>query len=168
LSDDRVWFVAERFEQLRDLLFEFGYALDPGPRDPNEWNELHYEDPPTGVVRLKGVRLRVLEDEDSDFDPEITFSIEELWSADYVDGAQSERGLYLVEYSYHAHHHGVDQRWDFDPARHPEAPFHQHPPGRGPERRALGGPISPADALQAFAKWIEEHGQASRKPDQDS
>lgn len=80
MSDDRVWFVAERFEQLRDLLFEFGYALDPGPRDPNEWNELHYEDPPTGVVRLKGVRLRDLQDEDSDFDPEITFSIEELWS----------------------------------------------------------------------------------------
>ena len=168
LSDDRVWFVAERFEQLRDLLFEFGYALDPGPRDPNEWNELHYEDPPTGVVRLKGIRLRDLEDEDSDFDSEITFSIEELWSADYVDGAQSERGSYLVEYSYHAHHHGVDQRWDFDPARHPEAPYHRHPPGRGPERRALDGPISPADTLQAFARWIEEHGQASREPDQDS
>ena len=31
LSDDRVWFVAERFEQLRDLLFEFGYVLDPRP-----------------------------------------------------------------------------------------------------------------------------------------
>jgi hypothetical protein len=60
----------------------FGYALDPGPRDPNEWRELHYEDPPTGVVRLKGVRLRDLEDDDSDLDPEITFSIEELWSAD--------------------------------------------------------------------------------------
>ena len=34
LSDDRVWFVAERFEQLRDLLLEFGYALDPGPAIP--------------------------------------------------------------------------------------------------------------------------------------
>jgi len=112
LSDDRVWFVAERFEQLRDLLFESGYALDPGARDPNEWHELHYEEPPTGVVRLKGVRLRDLEDDDSDFDPEITFSIEELWTADYVDGAQSERGYYLVEHSYHAHHHGIDQRWD--------------------------------------------------------
>jgi hypothetical protein len=78
LSEDRVWFVAERFEQLRDLLLEFGYALDPGPRDPNEWHELHYEEPPTGVVRLKGVRLRDFEDDDSDFDPEITFSIEEL------------------------------------------------------------------------------------------
>jgi hypothetical protein len=64
------------------------------------------------VVRLKGVRLRDLEDEDSDFDPEITFSIEELSSSDYVDSAQSERGYYLVQYSYHAHHHGIDQRWD--------------------------------------------------------
>jgi hypothetical protein len=168
LSDDRAWFVAERFEQLRDLLFESGYALDPGPRDPNEWHELHYEEPPTGVIRLKGVRLRDLEDDDSDFDPEITFSIEELWSADYVDGAQSERGYDLVEHSYHAHYHGIDQRWDFDPARHPEAPYHRHPPGRGSERRALDGPISPADALQEFANWIEEHDQASREPDRDS
>lgn len=167
VSDDRVWFVADRFEQLRNLLFESGYALDPGPRDPNEWNELHYEEPPTGVVRLKGVRLRDLEDNDSDFDPEITFSIEELWSADYVDGAQSERGYHLVEYSYHAHYHGVDQRWDFDAARHPEEPY-RHPPGRGSERRALGGPISPADALQQFARWIEKQNQASREPDRDS
>ena len=119
VSDDRVWFVAERFEQLRDLLLEFGYALDPGSRDPNEWHELHYEDPPTGVVRLKGVRLRDLEDDDSDFDPEITFSIEELWSPDHVDGAQSERGYYLVEYSYHAHYHGIDQRWESRYARIP-------------------------------------------------
>ena len=162
LSDDRVWFVAERFEQLRDLLLEFGYALDPGSRDPNEWHELHYEDPPTGVVRLKGVRLRDLEDDDSDFDPEITFSIEELWSPDYVDGALSERGYYLVEYSYHAHYHGIDQRWDFDATRHPEAPYHRHPPGRGSERRALGGPISPAGALQEFANWIDEHEQGVR------
>jgi hypothetical protein len=160
VSHDRVWFVAERFEQLRDLLFEFGYALDPGPRDPNEWNELHYEDPPTGVVRLKGVRLRDLEDDDSDFDPEITFSIEELRSSDYVDSAQWERGYYLVQYSYHAHYHGIDQRWDFDPARHREAPYHRHPPDRGAERRAPSGPINPAAALREFAKWSGEHDQA--------
>jgi hypothetical protein len=86
-----VWFVAERFEQLRDLLLAFGYALDPGPRDPNEWHELHYEEPPTGVVRLKGVRLRDLEDDDSDFDPEITFSIED--GKEGVWGSSPQEGL---------------------------------------------------------------------------
>jgi hypothetical protein len=156
VADDRVWFVAERFEQLRDLLFEFGYALDPGPRDPNEWDERHYEDPPTGVVRLKGVRLRDLEDEESDFDDSITFTIEELWSAEYADQARSERGYWLVEYSYHAHHHGVDQRWDFDPTGHPEAPYHRHPPGRGSEREPLDQPISVADAILAFHRWVDE------------
>jgi hypothetical protein len=75
---------------------------------------------------------------------------------------QSERGYYLVEYSYHAHYHGIDQRWDFDATRHPEAPYHRHPPGRGSERRALGGPISPAGALQEFANWIDEHEQGVR------
>ena len=87
-----------------------------------------------------------------------------MWSADYVDDAQSERGYHLVEYSYHAHYHGIDQRWDFDPARHPEAPYHRHPPDRGSERRVLGGPVSPPDALQEFAKWIEEHDQAPPEP----
>jgi hypothetical protein len=79
MSDKRVWFVAVRFERLVELLFVDGQAVDPGPRDPNEWHELHDEDPPTGLVRIKGVRLSDPEDEDSDFDPEITLSIEELW-----------------------------------------------------------------------------------------
>jgi len=156
VSDERVWFVAERFERLRDLFFELGYAPDPGPRDPNEWDELHYEDPPTGLVRLKGVRLRDPNDEDSDFDPEITFSIAELWSPEYAEGAESERGYFLVEYSYHAHHHGVDQRWDFDPTGHPDMPYHRHPPGAGTERQPLPDPIDPADAIRIFHQWIEE------------
>lgn len=147
--------MADRFEQLRDLLFASGYALDPGPRDPNEWDEIHYEEPPTGAVRMKGVRLRDLDDEASDFDPEITFSIHELWSTALVADAISERGFVLVEYSYHAHSRGVDQRWDFDPTGHPEMPYHRHPPGRGTQREALAGPIQPSDAIHSFHVWVE-------------
>ena len=164
VAGDRVWFVAERFEQLRDLLFQYGYALDPGPRDPSEWHELHYEDPPTGLVRLKGIRPRDVDDEDSDFDPEITFSIQELWSAAAEEGAQSERGYFLAAYSYHAHYHGTDQRWDFDPSGHPEMPYHRHPPSAGVQRRPVDRPITPEEAVHEFDEWIkrnEEQGSAN-------
>lgn len=158
MSSLRVWFVSDRFEHLRDAMGEFGYALDPGPRDPNEWQELHREDPPAGLVRLKGVRLHDPYDEDSDFDPEITFSVTELWAPAHIDNAREERGLYLVEYSYHGHHHGADQRWDFDPARHPEAPYHYHPPAE-PDQRRPAGQMSVCDALAAFDTWISNERQ---------
>jgi hypothetical protein len=147
--------VAERFEALRDILFEHGYAVDPGPRGPSEWNERHWEDPPTGLARIKGMRLADLEDEDSDFDPKISVSIEEYWSRDHVDQAQSARGFYLVEYSYHAHFHGTNQRRDFDPPGHPDIPYHQHPPPDGERRQRMDGPIDPADAIKEFHAWIE-------------
>lgn len=155
MTRERVWFVAERFERLAEMLFERGYAVDPGPRDPNKWHELHYEDPPTGLVRLKGIRLSEPEDENSDFDRQITFSMQELWSVDHVTQAQTERGYHLVAYSYHGHCHGVDQRWDFDPTGHPDSPYHQHPPAGG-ARRPLSGPISPEAAVLAFHAWIDE------------
>jgi hypothetical protein len=39
-------------------------------------------------VRLKGVRLHNPHDEDSELDPGITFSIQELWAPAHVEGAQ--------------------------------------------------------------------------------
>jgi hypothetical protein len=129
-----------------------GYLPAPDPRDPDEWDEKHQEDPPIGLVRLKGVRLG-LEDPDADFDDEITFSVQEFWSQSHVDGAQSEQGYYLVGYSYHAHCHGIDQRWDFDPIKHPDMPYHFHPP-REVSRAREPGPITPEDALDAFEEWM--------------
>ena len=76
-----------RFEQLQELLFARGYLVDPGSRDPNEWRD----DPPLGLVRLKGVALRG-EGDDAQPDPRITFSIVELWSADRVEDAHEEQG----------------------------------------------------------------------------
>jgi len=56
-----------RFEQLQELLFARGYLIDPGSRDPNEWRD----DPPLGLVRLKGVALRG-EGDEAEPDPRIT------------------------------------------------------------------------------------------------
>lgn len=113
----------------------------------------HHEDPTTGLVRLKGIRLSEPEDESSD--RQITFSMQELWSVDHVTQAQTERGYQLVAYSYHGPYHGDDQRWDFDPIGHPDAPSHEHPPAEG-ARRSLSGPISPEAAVRAFHTWIDE------------
>jgi len=78
-----------RFEQLQELLFARGYLVDPGSRDPNEWRD----DPPLGLVRLKGVALRG-EGDDAEPDPRITFSIVELWSTDRVEDAHEEQGYW--------------------------------------------------------------------------
>lgn len=148
----RIWFVASRFERLKDHLLVNGYALDPGSRDPNQWEELAREDPPLGLVRIKGVRLVDPTDADSAFDEQISFSIEEWWTTDHVADALDEQGYYLAQYSYHAHYHGTDQRWDFDPLRHPDEPYHFHPPGS--DVRKPGQPVTPEDALDAFEGWI--------------
>jgi hypothetical protein len=72
-----------RFEQLQELLFARGYPIDPGGRDPNEWRD----DPPLGLVRLKGVALKG-EGEEAEPDPRITFSIAEFWSAGRVEAGR--------------------------------------------------------------------------------
>ena len=129
-----------RFEQLQELLFVRGYLVDPGGRDPNEWRD----DPPLGLVRLKGVALRG-EGDDAEPDPRITFSIAELWSADQVEGAYQEQGYWLAGYAYHGQVGTASLRYCFDPQRHPEMPYHRHPPdgkAREPWRR-----VSPEEAL---------------------
>ena len=91
-----------RFEQLQELLFARGYLVDPGGRDPNEWRD----DPPLGLVRLKGVAMRG-DGDDAEPDPRVTFSIAELWSADRVEDAFEEHGYWLAGYSYHGQVGGV-------------------------------------------------------------
>lgn len=156
MASDRVWLVADRFEQIKVGLLARGFAIDPGPRDPNEWDEIHLNDPPTGLVRLKGVRLADLDDDDSDFDPDITFSVAEYWTTDLVDGAPEERGFHLAECSYHGHCHGSNLRWDFDPARHPTEPWHHHPPHQDGDPRITTAiePITPEQAMDDFGTWI--------------
>jgi hypothetical protein len=144
-----------RFERLQELLFARGYLIDPGGRDPNEWRD----DPPLGLVRLKGVALRG-EGEDAEPDPRITFSIVELWSSDRVEDAHEEQGFWLTAYAYHGQVGGVSLRYCFDPQRHPEMPYHRHPPHS--ERRESSRLTSPAEVLDEIEALVAEEEAAGR------
>jgi hypothetical protein len=144
-----------RFEQLQELLFAHGYLVDPGGRDPNEW----HDDPPLGLVRLKGVAMRG-EGDDAEPDPRVTFSIAEFWSADRVEDAYEEHGYWLAGYAYHSQVGDVSLRYCFDPERHPEMPYHRHPPGseaREPWRR-----VSVEEALEDVNAVAAEQRRAGQ------
>ncbi len=144
-----------RFEQLQELLFARGYLVDPGGRDPNEWRD----DPPLGLVRLKGVALKG-EGEEAEPDPRITFSIAELWSADWVENAYEEQGYWLAGYSYHGQVGGASLRYCFDPQRHPEMPYHRHSPDgntREPWRR-----VGAEEVLEGVDALVAEERRAGR------
>ena len=130
-----------RFEQLQELLFARGYLVDPGGRDPNVWRD----DPPLGLVRLKGVAM-CGDGDDAKPDPRATFSITELWSADQVEDAYEEHGYWLAGYAYHGQVGDVSLRYCFDPGRHPEMPYHRHPSGR--ETREPWRHVSAEEALE--------------------
>jgi hypothetical protein len=137
-----------RFEQLQELLFTRGYLIDPGSRDPNEWRD----DPPLGLVRLKGVALRG-EGDEAEPDPRITVSITEFWSNDWVEGAHEEQGYWMAGYAYHGQVGNVSLRYCFDPQRHPEMPYHRHPPDHGarePWRQV--GPEEMLEAVETLAR----------------
>ncbi len=144
-----------RFEQLQELLFARGYLVDPGSRDPNEWRD----DPPLGLVRLKGVALRGKGD-DAEPDPRITFSIVELWSADRVEDAHEEHGYWLAGYAYHGQVGETSLRYCLDPERHPEMAYHRHPPdGEGREPWRL---VSPEEVLDDIDALVAEEQDAGR------
>lgn len=93
-------------------------------------------------------------------DPRITFSIAEFWSIDRVEGAHREQGYWLAGYSYHAQVGDVSLRYCFDPQRHPEMPYHRHPPGgkgREPWRYA-----SVEEALEGVDALAAEQRSAGR------
>ncbi len=144
-----------RFEQLQELLFVRGYLVDPGGRDPNEWRD----DPPLGLVRLKGVAMRG-DGDDAEPDPRVTFSIAELWSADRVEDAYEEQGYWLTGYAYHGQVGGVSLRYCFDPGRHPEMAYHRHPAGskgREPWRR-----VTAEEALEGVDVLAAKERRAGR------
>jgi hypothetical protein len=136
-----------RFEQLQELLFARGYLIDPGGRDPNEWRD----DPPLGLVRLKGIALRG-EGEEARPDPRITFSIVELWSTDRVDDAHEEQGCWLAAYAYHGQVGDVSLRYCFDPERHQRCPITAiRPAARGGSPR--GRPVPRRYSMRSGCWW---------------
>lgn len=122
--------------------------------EPGEWHELHFGDPPTGLVRIKGVRLRDPDDEHSDLDPEVTFSIEELWRE--VGPAQSVASISSPTATTCTTTASTNAGTSTPPAI-PRCPYHQHPPSGG-DRRSRRRPIGPPEAIRAFDAWIDEGG----------
>jgi len=110
-------------------------------------------------VRLKGVALRG-EGDEAEPDPRITFSIAELWSADRVGDAHREQGYWLAGYSYHGQVGDISLRHCFDPQRHPEMPYHRHPPGE--KAREPWRHVSVEEALESAEVLAAEQRSAGR------
>lgn len=155
MRERQILIAYRRFGHLQELLFAHGYLIDPGGRDPNEWRD----DPPLGLVRLKGVALRG-EGDEAEPDPRITFSIVELWSNDRVEDAYEDQGYWLAGYAYHGQVSNASLRYCFDPQRHPEMPYHRHPSGGdGREPWRL---VSPEEALEDVDVLMAEEESAGR------
>lgn len=146
--NSRIWFAHDRFHELAEMLFARGYLIDPAAPYPNGWDE-H-----TGLVQIRAVPLAG-DEEDAEPDERISFTITEWWSQEEVPEAQRRRGLYLAAYSYHGQ---VSRdptqrvRYDFDPVRHPESPYHRHDP-HSTERRPSEA-VSPEEALDDLERLI--------------
>lgn len=93
-------------------------------------------------------------------DSRISFNIVEFWLDEHVDGAHEEQGYWLAGYSYHGQVGELASRYCFDPQRHPEMPYHRHPP-RGEEREPWRL-VSPEEALEEVEALIAEEEEAGR------
>ena len=135
-----------RFEQLQELLFVRGYLIDPGGRDPNEWRE----DPPLGLVRLKGVALRG-EGDRAEPDPRVTFNIVEFWSSDHVEKPDDRRAAGLRRHALHEEPASFARRRRGDRRMRRPTPRLPHRPGarHGPQAiRAASCPPRPQLAAE--------------------
>lgn len=151
-----VLYVSDRYEELADLLDRWNYAIDRRAEN-SRWHERELKDPPTGLVRIRGVCLFNGEPQEA-----VAFSLTEWWVRGTPQhGAARVRGNTLVAYSYHGQAgEGVALRFDYDPFGHPEMPAHVHRPGSS--RRAAYGPVEPAEALEQFEELLFEKIAAGR------
>lgn len=148
MLDRDVEFVYDRFEELRLLLERWGWdVVERG--DLSEWDEGRRTDPVMGLVRIRGNR-------DSSM-PGFSFTLKEWWGWPPLDGPEERQGCVLAGYHYTAVS-SVMVRHCYDPARHPEMPFHIH---HGNDDPRLCDPITAEDALQVFEQRIAEELIAS-------
>jgi hypothetical protein len=162
-------FVPRRWEELVALLQGHGFDLadNTHPRFPNEWRD----DPPLGLVRVKGVWLPEADSNpDANEDERVTFSLTERWSVETTPFSLAEReGLWLASYAYNGHIAGDSRddgdrnhRHDFDPTKAQSIAYHRHPLGEANEVRVPEGPISADAALEDFLAVLAEEISAGR------
>lgn len=140
MSGLRIEFVFDRLEEIRDHLHVYGFRLDPRP-GASHVDPTYIAEPRTGLVEVTASL------EDSPL--EVRVVLVELWRPG-SDGAHAQRGLSVFAYTYWIGcvAPGIDLHYDLDPLRHPEMPFHWHPPTVGGSRRPCGE-ATPARAMQA-------------------
>lgn len=153
----QIWFAQRRYEELDALLASHGFAI--AARE-SRWDERSDDDPPVGYVRVHGWPL----DERGKVDRRVTVTLTERWSPQQPTSAATEhQGHWRTEYAYVARIDGVSRttqlRYDFDPERHPEMPYHSHSLSgdRTPWR-----PFDPGEFMQAVQQRVAnafEEGQ---------
>ncbi|HTR72182.1 MAG TPA: hypothetical protein VMG80_01190, partial [Solirubrobacteraceae bacterium] len=142
----RIWFVHERFEQLRALLERWGWeVVERG--DLSRWNEQGRHDPVLGLVSVRGRRAWPL-------GGEVTFTIKEWWGRPPLEGPERRQGLVLAGYHYTAQSIDRQVRHCYDAVRHPEAPYHVHP--RGDQKIRPEPAITAESALSLFEQRLAE------------
>ncbi|MGH2902340.1 MAG: hypothetical protein ACRDK7_01915 [Solirubrobacteraceae bacterium] len=152
-------FVSRRFEELHALLNARGYLLDLGGRERSRWED----DPPLGLIHMRAVLLPDSDEyEDADPDERITFTLTERWSEHSDPEALEREGLYLRSYSYHAQAGDARVRCEFDPAGHPELPYHLHPPDAPEHVRRGAQPTTPETVLGELDALIATERAAGR------
>lgn len=141
-----VWFVYERFEQLRDLLERWGWEIvERG--DLSAWDERRRSDPVMGMVRIRGQREWPL-------GGRVSITIKEWWGPPPLQGPEQQQGVALAGYHYTAQSARGQVRHCFDTIRHPQAPFHVHPHSN--EEIRPESPITVEEALVAFEQQLAE------------
>lgn len=142
----RIWFVYERFEQLRTLLERWGWEIVKRG-DLSRWNEQGRHDPSLGLVSIRGRRTWPL-------GGELTFTVKEWWGEPPLEGPELQRGLVLAGYHYTAQSIGRQVRHCYDTVRHPDTPFHVHP--KGDEQIRATHAITVEQALMLFEQRLAE------------
>jgi hypothetical protein len=141
-----IWFVYERFEQLRALLERWGWEIvERG--ELSRWNEHASHDPVLGLVSIRGRRAWPQGGQAS-------FTIKEWWGAPSASGPERQQGLVLAGYHYTAQSAKHQVRHCYDTARHPDAPFHVHRSGE--EQIVPEPPITVEQALAHFEQRLAE------------
>lgn len=141
-----IWFVYERFEQLRALLEQWGWEIVERA-DLSRWNERGQHDPALGLVSIRGRRAWPL-------GGRVTFTIKEWWGDPPLDGPEQRQGRVLAGYHYTAQSVNRQIRHCYDPVRHPQTPFHVHP--HGDDEIRPEPPISAERALALFEQRLAD------------
>ena len=152
MSGQGIHFVFDRLDEIVEELYRYGFGLDPRP-GTSYVDPTYRAEPSTGLVEATA-RL-----EDSPLDVRVVLA--ELWHRG-SDGAHSRRGLSVTAYTYWVGcvDPAIDLHYDLDPVRHPEMPFHWHPPAMTATRQPCG-PVAPARPMQAAIQLGGRHRAAA-------